>query len=55
MVNINKHMKTLLHPADGHPGSHKAHQAGNMETTVWLMKYAQDLSVVCFGWVISMV
>ena len=26
MVNI---IKTLLHPAGGHQGSHKAHQAGN--------------------------
>ena len=26
MVNINKYIKALLHPAGGH---HKAHQAGN--------------------------
>ena len=29
MVNINKYIKALLHPAGGHQGSHKAHQAGN--------------------------
>ena len=29
MVTINKYIKTLLHPAGGHQGSHKAHQAGN--------------------------
>ena len=28
MVNINKYIKALLHPAGGHQGSHKAHQAG---------------------------
>ena len=31
MVNINKYIKALLHPAGGHQGSHKAHQAGNLE------------------------
>ena len=29
MANINKYIKALLHPAGGHQGSHKAHQAGN--------------------------
>ena len=29
MVNINKYIKALLHPAGGHQGSHRAHQAGN--------------------------
>ena len=29
MVNIKKYIKALLHPAGGHQGSHKAHQAGN--------------------------
>ena len=29
MVNINKYIKALLHPAGGHQGSHKAHRAGN--------------------------
>ena len=29
MVNINKYIKALLHPAGGHQGSQKAHQAGN--------------------------
>ena len=29
MVNINKYIKVLLHPAGVHQGSHKAHQAGN--------------------------
>ena len=29
MVNINKYIKALLHPAGGHQGSHQAHQAGN--------------------------
>ena len=29
MVNINKYIKALSHPAGGHQGSHKAHQAGN--------------------------
>ena len=29
MVNINKCIKALLHPAVDHQGSHKAHQAGN--------------------------
>ena len=29
MANINKYIKALLHPAGGHLGSHKAHQAGN--------------------------
>ena len=32
MVNINKYIKALLHPAGGHQGSHKAHQAGNQST-----------------------
>ena len=27
MANINKYIKALLHPAGGHQGSHKAHQA----------------------------
>ena len=29
MANINKYIKALLHPAGGHQGSQKAHQAGN--------------------------
>ena len=29
MANISKYIKTLLHPAGGHKGSHEAHQAGN--------------------------
>ena len=29
MVNIKKYIKALLHPACGHQGSHKAHQAGD--------------------------
>ena len=29
MVTINRCIKALLHPAGGHQGSHKAHQAGN--------------------------
>ena len=29
MVFINSYIKALLHPAGGHQGSHKAHQAGN--------------------------
>ena len=33
MVNINK---ALLHPAGGHQGSHKARQAGNRLTSVFL-------------------
>ena len=28
MVTINRYIKALLHPAGGHQGSHKAHQAG---------------------------
>ena len=32
MVTINKYIKALLHPAGGHQGSHKAHQAGNQST-----------------------
>ena len=32
MMNINKYIKALLHPAGGHQGSHKAHQAGNQST-----------------------
>ena len=31
MVNINKYIKALLHPAGGHQGSHKAHEAGNQK------------------------
>ena len=31
MVNINEYIKALLHPAGGHQGSHKAHQAGNQK------------------------
>ena len=31
MVNINEFIKALLHPAGGHQGSHKAHQAGIQE------------------------
>ena len=30
MVTINRYIKALLHPAGGHQGSHKAHQAGNL-------------------------
>ena len=26
---VNRYIKGLLHPAGGHQGSHKAHQAGN--------------------------
>ena len=33
MVNINKYIKALLHPAGGHQGSHKAHQAGNQTSS----------------------
>ena len=33
MVNINKYIKPLLHPAGGHQGSHEAHQAGNQSPT----------------------
>ena len=29
MVTIDRYIKALLHPAGGHQGSHKAHQAGN--------------------------
>ena len=29
MVNINEYIKAFLHPAGGHQGSYKAHQAGN--------------------------
>ena len=29
MVTINRYIKAMLHPAGGHQGSHKAHQAGN--------------------------
>ena len=32
MVTINKYIKALLHPAGGHNGSHKAHQAGNTDS-----------------------
>ena len=32
MVTIKKYMNALLHPAGGHQGSHKAHQAGNQRT-----------------------
>ena len=31
MVTINRYIKALLHPAGGHQGSHKAHQAGNQK------------------------
>ena len=31
MININEYIKSLLHPAGGHQGSHKAHQAGNQK------------------------
>ena len=31
MVTINKYIKALLHPAGGHQGNHKAHQAGNQK------------------------
>ena len=34
MVNINKYIKALLHPAGGHQGSHKAHQAGNQNNNL---------------------
>ena len=34
MVTINKYIKALLHPAGGHQGSHEAHQAGNLLTTI---------------------
>ena len=32
MVTINRYIKALLHPAGGHQGSHKAHQAGNQRS-----------------------
>ena len=35
MVNINKYIKALLHPAGDHQGSHKAHQAGNQSDVMW--------------------
>ena len=45
MVNINKYIKALLHPAGGYQGSHKAHQAGNQKKTRpnchWIGDYAQ--------------
>ena len=31
MVTINRYIKALLHPAGGHQGSHKTHQAGNQK------------------------
>ena len=34
MVNINKYIKALLHPAGGHQGSHEAHQAGKHKSQV---------------------
>ena len=34
MVNINVYIKALLHPAGGHQGSHKAHQAGNQNMII---------------------
>ena len=36
MANINNYIKALLHPAGGHQGSHKAHQAGNQAIDMWL-------------------
>ena len=39
MVNINKYIKALLHPAGGHQGSHKAHQAGSSS---WLINKAHQ-------------
>ena len=32
MLDINKCIRTVLHPAGGHQGNHKAHQAGNQST-----------------------
>ena len=34
MITINKYIKALLHPAGGHQGSHKAHQAGNQNKLI---------------------
>ena len=34
MVTINRYIKALLHPAGGHEGSHKAHQAGKKHIPV---------------------
>ena len=42
MVNINKYIKALLHPAGGHQGSHKAHQAGNQWCDVYMQLYAMN-------------
>ena len=40
MANINKYIKALLHPAGGHQGTHKAHQAGNLiQVDLALMKF----------------
>ena len=36
MVNINKYIQALLHPACGHQGSYKAHQAGNQSEYTWV-------------------
>ena len=39
MVTINRYIKALLHPAGGHQGSHKAHQAGNQSIDVGIQDY----------------
>ena len=53
MVNINKYVKALLHPAGGHQGSHKAHQAGNQRFIPISRLYGCELWGVIymsFGW-----
>ena len=41
MVNINEYIKALLHPAGGHQGSYKAHQAGNQMSSTNVEYYVQ--------------
>ena len=43
MVNINKYIKALLHPAGVHQGSHEAHQAGNQSYPVHHMKLNKSI------------
>ena len=43
MVTTNRYIKSLLHPAGGHQGSHKAHQAGNLDV-IFI-----EIGSCCFG------
>ena len=39
MINTNMYIEALLHPAGGHRGSHKAHQADNQKWEIFILNH----------------